>query len=383
MRGPHACRRTTGFVRRVSDAMVRHRTQPISNLERKSVNDRTAHSIDKKPNHSAALVNDGSGKIIPSTNGEALVVILLSTFNGERYLREQLESIVDQSYQNWQVLWRDDGSSDRSREIMETFAQRVGCARCVEVGTRGVRLGAAKSFFSLLHKAGEYRLVAFADQDDVWHPDKLQRAVDRLIVQTPGVPCLYCGRQVIVGKQLERRGLSPLPQFGPGFPSALLQNIVTGCTAMLNQEAVRLVNSLSPPDNTMHDWWSYIVVAAAGGHIIFDPTPAIFYRQHGHNAIGAASSIASWALKALQRGATPFLRQLEEHVVALEESDGVLTPSARMTVLKIRCALSRGRMARIALMREANFRRQTRLENLGMAMWMLARYNPKTVVERS
>ena len=146
---------------------------------------------------------------------------------------------------------------------------------------------------------------------------------------------------------------------------------------MLNQEAVRLVNSLSPPDNTVHDWWSYIVVAAAGGHIIFDPTPAILYRQHGHNAIGAASSIASWALKAVQRGATPFLRQLEEHVVALEESEGVLAPSARMTVWKIRCALSRGRMARIALMREANFRRQTRLENLSMAMWMLARYNPK------
>ena len=380
---PHACRRTTGFVRRVSDAMVRHRTQPISNLERKSVNDRTAHSIDKKPNHSAALVNDGSGKSILSTNGEALVVILLSTFNGERYLREQLESIADQSYQNWQVFWRDDGSSDRSREIMETFAKRVGCSRCVEIGPRGARLGAAKSFFALLKEAEGYRLVAFADQDDVWLPDKLQRAADRLMAQTPGVPALYCGRQAIVGERLERQGLSPLPHFGPGFPSALLQNIVTGCTAMLNQEAVRLVNSVPPPDNTVHDWWSYIVVAAAGGHIIFDPTPVILYRQHGHNAIGAISPIVPRAIKALRRGARPFLRQLEEHVVALEASEGALVPSARMTVWKIRRALSRGRMARIGLMREAGFRRQTRLENIGMAMWMLASYNPKTVDERS
>ena len=343
---------------------------------------RAAYSTDKNPDPRVALVNAPAGNGTQSTNREALIAILLSTFNGARYLQEQLESIADQSYQNWQVLWRDDGSSDRSREIMETFAKRVGCSRCVEIGPRGARLGAAKSFFALLKKAEGYRLVAFADQDDVWLPDKLQRAADRLIVLTPGVPSLYCGRQAIVGEHLERRGLSPLPHFGPGFPSALLQNIVTGCTAMLNQEAVRLVNSVPPPNNTVHDWWSYIVVAAAGGNIIFDPTPVILYRQHGHNAIGAISPIVPRALKALRRGATPFLRQLDEHVVALEASEGTLVPSARMTVWKIRRALLRGRMARIGLMREAGFRRQTRLENLGMAMWMLARYKSKTVAER-
>ena len=338
---------------------------------------RMSHRTDKEPDPNLALVNRGAGNLRQTINREAPVAILLSTFNGERYLQEQLVSIVDQSYRNWRVLWRDDGSSDRSREIMEGFTDRVGCARCIEVGPRDVRLGAAESFFALLRKAEEYRLVAFADQDDVWLPGKLQRAAERLITLTPEVPSLYCARQTIVDGQLKRRGLSPLPRFGAGFPSALLQNIVTGCTAMLNQEAVRLVNSVRPPGNTVHDWWSYIVVAAAGGHIIFDPTPAILYRQHGHNAIGAASSIASRTLKAFQRGATPFLRQLEEHVVALEESDGILAPSARMTVSKIRHAMSHGRIARIALMREAGFRRQTRLENLGMTMWMLARYNQK------
>ena len=338
----------------------------------------TGYSVDKKPCQSAELVNGAAENVKHLANLEAPVGILLSTFNGEQYLEEQLKSIADQSYRNWRILWRDDGSSDGSREIMEAFTEWVGRARCVEIGIRGMHLGAAKSFFSLLREVEEYRLVAFADQDDVWLPDKLQRAIDHLIAQAPGVPSLYCGRQAIVGERLERRGLSPLPRFGPGFPSALLQNIVTGCTAMLNQEAVRLVNSVPPPGNTVHDWWSYILVAAAGGHIIFDPIPAILYRQHGHNAIGAVPSVVPRFIKAFRRCATLFLRQLEEHVVALEESNGVLSPSARMTICKIRRALARGRMARIALMREAGFRRQTYLGNIGMTMCMLARYNPKS-----
>lgn len=309
-------------------------------------------------------------------NREAPVGILLSTFNGERYLQEQLESIVDQSYRNWQVLWRDDGSSDRSREIMETFMERVGCARCVEVGTRGVCLGAAKSFFALLKEAEEYRLVAYADQDDVWLPDKLQRAIDRLIDQDPRVPSLYCGRQAIVGEHLEGRGLSLLPRFGPGFPSALLQNIVTGCTAMLNQEAVRLVNSVPPPDNTVHDWWSYIVVAAARGHVVFDPIPAILYRQHRHNTIGAMPPLLPRVLKAIQRGSTPFLRQLEQHAAALKDSEAALPQSSRVAIARILEALAGGRMARLALMRDPGFRRQTWLENVGMLAWMLSRYSP-------
>ena len=333
--------------------------------------------VEIQASQNGPFVNSVSGNVTQSINEKAPVVILLSTYNGERYLQEQLESILNQSYQNWQLLWRDDGSSDRSREIMEAFADRVGHVRCAELGPRDLRLGSAKSFFALLRAAEGYPLVAFADQDDVWLSDKLQRAAECLIEEGHGVPALYCARQSIVGEHLERRGLSPLPRFGPGFPSALLQNIVTGCTAMLNQEAVRLVNSVPPPDKTVHDWWSYIVVTAAGGHVIFDPTPVILYRQHGHNAIGAVSSVVPRALRAFRRGATPFLRQLEEHVVALEESGKVLAPSARTTVQKIRHALSSGRMARITLMREPGFRRQTYLENLGMTMWMLARYNQK------
>jgi glycosyltransferase involved in cell wall biosynthesis len=305
-----------------------------------------------------------------------VVAILLSTFNGARYLDEQLNSIVGQSYQNWRVLWRDDGSSDTSRAVMDAFEKRVGPERCAVAGPRAVHLGVAKSFLALLQEAEKYSLTAFADQDDVWLPDKLSRAVECLVSEKRRGPVLYCARQVIVGEHLERQALSPLPRFGAGFPSALLQNIVTGCTAVLNQEAVRLVNSVRPPDHTVHDWWSYIVVAAASGHVIFDQTPTILYRQHGRNAIGAVKLLWPRVLKALRRGSTPFLRQLEEHARALEKSEAHLSQSARISVAKVLWALSHGRLARVALMRDGQFRRQTRLENLGMMVWMLGKYNP-------
>ena len=332
--------------------------------------------MDKWSSEDMGLMARVAEDVIQPTGRGPLVAILLATFNGELYLQRQLESLVDQTYQDWRVLWRDDGSSDRSREIMEIFASAVGPDRCVEAGPRGARLGAAKSFFALLQQAKEYRLVVFSDQDDVWLPHKLQRAVDHLESQTPGMPSIYCARQAIVGKGLERRRLSPLPKFGPGFPSALLQNIVTGCTAMLNKEAVRLINSTQPPENTIHDWWCYIVVAAARGRIIFDPIPVILYRQHGNNAIGASSFIPE-AFRALRRGPTQFLRQLENHVVALEGLEGLLPPPSLATARKILRALSRGRLARIALMRERGFRRQTCIGNLGMTMWMLASYSCK------
>lgn len=323
-----------------------------------------------------ALETDSAEVATEAVDREPLIAILLSTYNGERYLREQLDSILDQTYKNWRVLWRDDGSSDASHAIMEAFANGIGCGRCIETGPTGARLGAAKSFFSLLREAGEYSFTAFADQDDVWLPDKLQRAVERIVAQKPGMPVLYSARQIIVDEHLQRQALSPLPHFGPGFPSALLQNIVTGCTAMLNREAVQLVNCVEPPDDTVHDWWVYIVIAAACGSVIFDPVPAILYRQHGYNAIGAASSFIPRAVKAIQRGPAPFLRQLEKHALALATAKRKLPQSAQATNTRILRALSRGRMARLSLMSDPAFRRQTWWENVGLTAWMLTAYKP-------
>lgn len=312
------------------------------------------------------LANDSAEVTTEAAGWEPLIAILLSTYNGERYLQKQLDSISDQTYKIWQILWRDDGSSDASRAIMEAVANSIGCGRCIGVCPTDACLGAAKSFVSLLREAGEYRLTAFADQYDVWLPDKFQRAVERKVAQKPGMPILHSERQIIVDEHLKRRALSPLPCFGAGFQSAVLQNIVTGCRAMLNREAVQLVNRVEPPDEMVHDWRAHIVIAVARGSVIIDPAPAIPYRQHGHKAIGDVSPLIPRAVKAIQRGPAPFPRQLEKHAITLENAKVNLPQSVQATNARILRALLRGRMARLSLLRDPAFRRETWRENLGM-----------------
>ncbi len=304
---------------------------------------------------------------------EKPLAILLSVFNGERFLREQLKSIADQGYREWCILWRDDGSSDQSRAIMEEFSAGVGHGRCVEVRSSCLRLGASKSFLSLLREADGYPFVAFADQDDVWLPTKLERAVAYLRGIAETTPALYCGRQIVVDKCLKQKRFSPLPRFGLHFPSALLQNVVTGCTAVLNQEGCRRVNGIFPPEQTMHDWWIYIVIAAVEGSIYFDPAPEILYRQHSSNAVGVAPNLFIRLQKAIRRGARPFFHQLSAHLSALECAAELLPDSAQQNIAAIRDGLHQNRLRRLHFLRHnKQFRRQTWLDNAALALWVLS-----------
>ena len=184
------------------------------------------------------------------------VAILLSTFNGEQFLDDQLESLLRQTVTDWVLYWRDDGSSDATADIMRRFMAGPGAGRCHAVLDPPGRLRPTGSFMALLRAAAETDVaaVAFADQDDVWLPEKLARAMAAL--QPHARPALYCSRQLLVDESLRRIGVSaPLHQ-PPGFPAALTQNVATGCTLVLNRAAARLVAGSHPPSATLHDWWS-------------------------------------------------------------------------------------------------------------------------------
>ena len=184
---------------------------------------------------------------------EAPCAILLATYQGERYLAAQLESLAGQRHGAWQLLWRDDGSTDRTVALLNDFAaaRPPGAVRHVE--TPAERLGAMGSFMALLAAAPDDAPAAFCDQDDVWLPDKLERALAALAAVPPGRPALYCARQRIVAEDLLELGLSPALRRPPGFRNALVQNIATGCTLVLNPAARRLVLSVPPPAGSMHD----------------------------------------------------------------------------------------------------------------------------------
>jgi glycosyltransferase involved in cell wall biosynthesis len=298
--------------------------------------------------------------------------ILLSTYNGERFLREQLDSLLRQSCQDWTLVWRDDGSTDGTVGLMRDFLAELGAERAVVLPTTR-RQGAAASYLTLLRAAtaAGFDRVAFADQDDVWLPEKLQRAMTALDRLPPDAVGLYWARQMLVDARLRRICPSMRLQAPPGFPAALTQNVATGCTLVLTRPAAELVAGSWAPAATLHDWWCYLVVAAAGGRMIADDTPVVLYRQHHSNLVGAPSSLLRRGVAALGRGPTVFMNVLRQNVAVLLAQPALLSEPAREQLAVIADALKRSRRDRIAALRVPGLVRQTRLETMLFRVWFL------------
>ncbi len=194
------------------------------------------------------------------------VAILLSTYEGARYLTPQLHSLLGQTHRDWVLYWRDDGSRDGTCDLMRAFMAQLDAGQAVELDEPG-RFGTTESFMRLLRRAyaDGNAVAAFADQDDVWLPEKLTRGVEALRGASGSAPALYFARQVLVDAGLRRIALSFRVRRPPGFPACLTQNLATGCTVMMNRVAMGLVAGSVPPPGSLHDWWSYIIVAARGG----------------------------------------------------------------------------------------------------------------------
>jgi glycosyltransferase involved in cell wall biosynthesis len=209
------------------------------------------------------------------------VVVLMSTWQGERFVEAQLRSILQQLPSGGQIIVRDDGSTDRSVARMKSLQD----SRVTLI--RGENLGFARSFLELLQMVpADADVVMFSDQDDVWLPGKISRAAERLAPHQDR-PALYCSRLQLVDVELRPIGLSPEWKRQPSFPNALVENIAVGCTCAINQAGLRLARNTGDTRSIyFHDWWLYLVISAFGT-VIADPEPTILYRQHSANAVGA------------------------------------------------------------------------------------------------
>ncbi len=303
----------------------------------------------------------------------AQVAILLSTYNGEQFLTDQLESLLRQTLADWVLYWRDDGSTDGTVGIMRCFMAGAGAGRCHAVSRPSGRLGPTGSFMELLRVAvaadEDVGALAFADQDDVWLPEKLELAVTALHCDPQ--PTLYCSRQILVDEALHHIGLSAMPRRPLRFPAALTQNVATGCTIVLNPAAARLVAGSHPPSATLHDWWSYLVVSANGGRLVADATPTVLYRQHRGNAVGAPASMRRRAVAALRRGPGVFMNVLRCHVAALREHPDLLSPDAAAALDVVQAGLQGGVTQRLAALQRCALSRQTWQETLVFRCWFL------------
>lgn len=228
------------------------------------------------------------------------VLVLLSTYNGEKYLHEQLNSLLNQKGVEVTVMVRDDGSKDRTVEIIEEYQQKTKQF----ILLRGDNCGSCNSFFKLMKEGCKYRdeydYFAFCDQDDVWLDDKLEAAVkilDNNVVES--IPGLYMSAYQMVDADLNRIE-TPVRIPKLSLPAAFASNCATGCTMVFNSELLAAASiACNTKDVIMHDYWVYLVCLAKGGFVYYDSVPHILYRQHGNNVIGGIgdSFLKRWMVR--------------------------------------------------------------------------------------
>ncbi|SNR72695.1 glycosyltransferase [Puniceibacterium sediminis] len=268
---------------------------------------------------------------LPGTGTEPHIGILMAVYNGASHLREQLDSIAQQDHADWQVLASDDGSTDGSCSELDRFAAEHQLTR-MEGPRRG---NSADNFLSLIRRAGDHlptgAWIAFSDQDDIWLPDKLSRGVAALRDLPDGRPGLYCSRTWITDETLSTRRLS-MPRPRPtGFRNALVQNIASGNTILLNTPAAALVRAAAAEVGAVvvHDWWLYQIVTGAGGWVAHDDAPSLLYRQHGVNQIGANDTTLARIRRVRQLLRGDFREWNRINIAALTASAHRLTPQNR------------------------------------------------------
>jgi glycosyltransferase involved in cell wall biosynthesis len=261
------------------------------------------------------------------------VAVLLATFNGARYLNEQLDSLKSQSWSNIDVWVADDFSTDGSWKILEQ-AQRTWPKGQI-FAFKGAKSGSpADNFRFLLTKVPSgYEYVAFCDQDDVWIPVKIENAIAAMGPAEMPEPMLHCSRTRLIDEMGAEIGLSTDFRKPPEFRNALVQNIAGGNTMVMNRAAFGLVKeTASRTSFVSHDWWTYLIVAGAGGTILYSRQPDTLYRQHAGNSVGANLGIAAKLRRLIMLFQGRYRRWNDRNVAALTVCLDLLTPEAQ-TVL--------------------------------------------------
>ncbi len=294
------------------------------------------------------------------------VAILLCTLRGHDYLRAQLDSIVGQTHPSWVVWVSDDGSDHSTHAILAEYHNRLGGSRFTIL--RGPAQGFAANFLSLACNASiRADYYAYADQDDIWEPEKLARALQQLVDIPADVAALYCARTRKVDADNRDLGLSPLWTKAPSFANALVQSIASGNTMVFNRAARDLLIAAGPKIQVAaHDWWTYQLVSGSGGRVVYDSKPTVRYRQHLDNLIGTNGT---WSARIHRAGMLlqgRFGNWSQMNIAALGAMRSHLTAENQDRLDEFSKARHGGLLGRLTAFRRSGVYRQTWLGNLGL-----------------
>lgn len=314
--------------------------------------------VGKRPSCAPACASEGNH-----------IAILLCTFNGERHLGEQLDSIARQTHTDWELWVSDDGSEDGTLAMVQEFKVRHPALRVNLLD--GPRQGFSANYMSLVQHAGiQADFYAFADQDDIWLPDRLKASLNAL-QGCRDKPALYCARTQYIDASNQVTGESrPSPE-EISFAHALAQNVCAGNTMLINSAARDLMRQVPARTVVAHDWLAYLLVTAAGGAVMFDPRVFVQYRQHQGNAMGENRSLhARWhRLKRLCMG--DLKRWTDMNLAALALVRGALPPSSLRTLQTFESARSGRPWVRWQRLRESGVRRQGRAAQLAYSLALM------------
>lgn len=222
------------------------------------------------------------------------VLVLLSTYNGEKYLKELLDSVLNQQGCNCSILIRDDGSKDKTVEIIKKYVNKYSNISFYV----GENLGYAKSFWDLIQKSDEFDYYAFCDQDDIWLPNKLEKAIELIEKNKDkeGQPVLYTSNVICVDNNLNKLNNKVFYCNRPlNIYESLQKSVLPGCTFVFNNMAKKILK-LYNGFMESHDWASYAIINTFG-KVIYDSKSYIYYRIHEQNTIGVTTKFKNLKIK--------------------------------------------------------------------------------------
>ncbi|MBU2755761.1 glycosyltransferase family 2 protein [Acidithiobacillus sp. CV18-2] len=291
------------------------------------------------------------------------VKVLLACYNGEKYLNQLLQSLEEQTYTDWELLIRDDGSSDSTLEIIASF-QRKHPGKVQIIDSLKKHLGVIGSFSELM-AASSADWLFFCDQDDVWLPEKISEMLS-FAHQNELIPervHLIHSDIVVVDERLQTLGesffkyqrIDPTPK---NLLNLLVQNNVTGCATMASRGLIEKSLSI-PQESCMHDWWIALVAAAFGNTYLIEK-PLLLYRQHGNNDTGAKKYNMFYVLKKiafLKDALWRVTQTIAQSRAFLERYGEELPESARRDVQEFSMILTKPRLQRFILLARMGLRK--------------------------
>ena len=295
------------------------------------------------------------------------VAIVLGFYEGYEFINRQLQSIFNQIHQEFIIFVTDDNSKDKFS--LDKLNINESNKKKIRIKIRDKNIGYAQNFLNALVSIdGHFDYYAFSDQDDIWHREKLEKAINSLEEYPYDQPNLYGSRTELIGAREEiKLGKSIEFKKSPSFQNAITQNIFGGNTMVFNRNAFDLICSSNINQKIIaHDWWCYQIISGAGGNVFYDKNIYLKYRQHNNNLIGSNITLKDKWMRFCKVVNSNFKIQNDYNLKAIINNQNLLIKSNRITLNSFIKARKSSFLGRIFYFLKSGVYRQTLIGNIAL-----------------